>query len=265
MNNWLMRIQLFKTVCIFFALTLSAPLLSALPNDNNHGDIIPGAYNTDRYLPLLQGKRVAVTANHTSVIGSVHLVDTLLASGIEVVRVFSPEHGFRGEAAAGEYVDSETDPVSGIRIVSLYGSNRRPTVEQLSGIDVIVFDIQDVGVRFYTYLSTMTYVMEEAAALDIPIIILDRPNPLGHYTDGPILQKSHTSFVGLHPVPVVHGMTPGEFALMIRGEGWMDNHDKSVITVIKSGNYSRSSRYKLPGPPSPNLPNMHSVYLYPTL
>ncbi len=258
MNNRLIPVIFLKAASILLLILVPCRLFSS-------GEVKPGAYYTESYLPLLEGKRVAVTGNHTSVIGKVHLVDTLISSGVEVVRVFSPEHGFRGEAAAGEYVDSGRDPVSGVEITSLYGTNRRPYPDQLSGIDIIVFDIQDVGVRFYTYLSTMSYVMEEAAALGIPMVILDRPNPLGFYTDGPILQKSHSSFVGLHPVPVVHGMTPGEFALMIRGEGWIENYQSSELTVIKAGNYSRSSRYELQRPPSPNLPNMKSVYLYPTL
>jgi uncharacterized protein YbbC (DUF1343 family) len=227
--------------------------------------VITGAARTSLYFPLLEGRRVAFAGNHTSMIGQVHMVDTLLASGINLVKVFSPEHGFRGIAAAGEYVESGTDRRTGLPIISLYGTNRRPSPEQLSDVDVVVFDIQDVGVRFYTYISTMTFIMQAAARENIPVIILDRPNPLGHYVDGPILESAHASFVGLHPVPVVHGLTVGEYALMVNGERWLGPTLECDLTVIPVDNYSRNTRYKLPVPPSPNLPNMTSVYLYPSL
>jgi uncharacterized protein YbbC (DUF1343 family) len=227
--------------------------------------IIVGAERTDMYFPLLEGKRIAFGGNHTSLIGNTHVVDSLISSGFEVVKVFSPEHGFRGRAAAGEYVDSETDPNTGIPIVSLYGSNRRPTIEQLSGIDIFVFDIQDVGARFYTYISTMANIMREIAKAGIPMIILDRPNPNGHFVDGPMLDLRYGSFVGMHPVPVVHGMTIGEFAKMINEEFWLGHNIVVDLTVVTVENYNHSRHYHLPVAPSPNLPNMHSVYLYPSL
>lgn len=227
--------------------------------------VLTGAAQTGLYFPMLEGRRVAFAGNHTSLIGDVHMVDTLLASGIHLVRVFSPEHGFRGTAAAGELVDSSKDPSTGLPIVSLYGRNRRPTPEQLEDVDVVLFDIQDVGARFYTYISTMTYVMQAAARQQIPVIILDRPNPLIHVVDGPVLESAHASFVGLHPVPVVHGMTIGEYALMVNGEKWLGPSLSCDLTVIPVANYTRNTRYALPVPPSPNLPNMTSVYLYPSL
>lgn len=232
---------------------------------NEPCSIIPGAARTEIYLPDLHGKRVAFAGNHTSMINNVHLVDTLLAAGINVVKIFSPEHGFRGEAAAGEWVESEIDPITGIPIVSLYGRSRRPTPDQLRDVDVVVFDMQDVGVRFYTYISAMTYIMEEVARHQLKMIVLDRPNPLIHYIDGPILESKYRSFVGLHPVPVVYGMTIGEYALMVNGEGWLGDKLFCNLKVIPVGNYSRACRYQLPIPPSPNLPNMRAIYLYPSL
>lgn len=227
--------------------------------------IMTGAQQTELYFPLLEGKRIAVAGNHTSMIGSTHLVDTLLASGFDVKKVFSPEHGFRGQAAAGELISNEVDQRTGLPIISLYGSNRRPTPEQLNGLDVIVFDMQDVGVRFYTYISTMSLIMREAALLNIPVIILDRPNPNGHFVDGPLLDMQFSSFVGMHPVPVVHGMTVGEYALMVNGEEWLGPRIIAPLTVIPVKNYTHSCFYELPLPPSPNLPNMQAVYLYPSL
>ena len=228
-------------------------------------DIKPGAWRTGLYFPMLEGKRIAVAGNHTSRIGDTHLVDTMLAEGLELVKVFSPEHGFRGEAAAGEAVESEVDEVTGLPVISLYGTNRRPTPRQLRDVDIIVFDIQDVGTRFYTYISTMTYLMEEAAEQDIPFLILDRPNPNGHYVDGPVLEPAYTSFVGLHSVPIVHGMTVGEYAYMVYGEGWMGEDVRMDLRVVPVEDYTHESRYHLPEAPSPNLPNMHAVYLYPSL
>ncbi len=231
----------------------------------NSGEVLPGAHRTDLYVHLLQTKRVAVAGNHTSLIGKTHLVDTLRASGIDVVKVFSPEHGFRGEAAHGELVESGIDQQTGLPVVSLYGTNRRPTPEQLADVDIVVFDIQDVGVRFYTYLSTMTYIMQAAAREGIPVMILDRPNPHGHYVDGPVLELSHASFVGLHPVPIVHGMTPAEYARMVNGEGWLGMNLECELIIIPVKNYTHNIHYTLPVAPSPNLPNMHAVYLYPSL
>lgn len=224
-----------------------------------------GAERMSTYLEKLKGKRVGVVGNQSSVVGHVHLVDTLLASGIEVVKVFSPEHGFRGKADAGEKVKSDIDSETGLPIVSLYGSNRKPKADQLADIDVLMFDIQDVGVRFYTYISTLHYVMEAAAENDKPLIVLDRPNPNGHYVDGPTLKKGYDSFVGMHEIPVVHGMTVGEYAQMVNGEGWLENGVQCELEVITCEGWDHSRFYELPIAPSPNLPNMTSVYLYPGL
>lgn len=245
--------------------TQSAGRLPEGQAENVLPPIITGAERTSAYFPMLAGKRIAFAGNHTSLLERVHMVDTLLSSGFNIVRVFSPEHGFRGTAAAGEWVDSEKDSVTGLQIISLYGSNRRPAPGQLDGIDIIVFDIQDVGVRFYTYISTMTYLMEAAAKQGIPMLILDRPNPIGHYVDGPLMESKHSSFVGLHPVPVVHGMTIGEYALMANGEGWLEDGRKCDLHVIGMENYNHTRLYTLPVPPSPNLPNMRAIYLYPSL
>ena len=227
--------------------------------------IITGAAQTARYLPLLQNKKVGIVANHTAVINKTHLVDSLLTLKINVVKVFSPEHGFRGKDDAGEKVNSATDEKTKLHIVSLYGNNKKPTNEQLQGVEVVVFDIQDVGARFYTYISTMHYVMEACAENNIPLIILDRPNPNGHFVDGPILEEKYKSFIGMHPVPIVHGMTVGEFANMINGEKWLKNKVQCDLTIIKMKQYDHLSAYELPIKPSPNLPNMSSVYLYPSL
>lgn len=212
------------------------------------------------------GGGVAVVGNQTSMVGSTHLVDTLLACGINVCKIFCPEHGFRGTAAAGAKVDNSTDPKTGLPIVSLYGKNKKPTPEQMADVDYVVFDLQDVGCRFYTYLSTLHYVMEACAERGIPLIVLDRPNPNGHYVDGPVLDTSTCrSFVGMHPVPVVYGMTIGEYAQMINGEGWLANHARCDLTVVPMQGYARHGFYPLPVPPSPNLRTAHAVALYPSL
>lgn len=220
---------------------------------------------TDNYLPLLEGKRIAVTANHTSQIGQTHLVDSLLQLGIEVVKIFGPEHGFRGDAADGVLLDNEIDSQTGLPLVSLYGAKKKPAAEDLDGVDLMVFDIQDVGVRCYTYLSTLHYVMEACAENDIPVLVLDRPNPNGFYVGGPVLDTAFSSFVGLHPVPLVYGMTIGEYAQMINGEGWLKDGIRCELTVIPCANYTHDSLYILPEAPSPNLPNQTAVYLYPHL
>ncbi len=227
--------------------------------------IIVGAERIDNYLKLLQNKRVGIVANHTSMVKDKHLVDVLIDSKINVVKVFSPEHGFRGNADAGEVVNSDIDKKTGLPIVSLYGKNKKPTPDQIKDLDVLIFDIQDVGARFYTYISTMHYVMESCAENNKKLIVLDRPNPNGHYVDGPILEEKFKSFVGMHPVPIVHGMTIGEYAKMINGENWLANNSKCDLTIIETKNYTHNSFYELPLKPSPNLPNMSSVYLYPTL
>ena len=226
---------------------------------------VSAAMQTDDYLPLLQGKRIGIVGNQTSIIGETHLVDTLLSLGIDVRKIFTPEHGFRGTADAGAKVSSGKDEKTGIPIVSLYGKNKKPTSEMLQGIDIILFDLQDVGVRFYTYISTMSYMMEAAAENHIPVIVLDRPNPNGFYIDGPVLKAENQSFVGMHQVPVVYGMTIGEYAKMVNGEGWLKNGITCDLTVIPIKNYNRNAIYELPVKPSPNLPNWESVYLYPTL
>ena len=228
-------------------------------------DIVLGAGRAEEYLPFLKGKRVGVVANQTSVIGSSHLVDLLLSQGIEVKKVFSPEHGFRGTASAGEHVQSSKDKKTGLPIVSLYGTNKKPKPEQIADIDLLLFDIQDVGARFYTYISTLHYVMEAAAENNKEVLVLDRPNPNGFYVDGPVLKPGFESFVGMHPIPVVHGLTVGELATMINGEGWLKGNKKCKLSVVECVNYTHSDFYELPVPPSPNLPTMSAVYLYPSL
>jgi uncharacterized protein YbbC (DUF1343 family) len=227
--------------------------------------VTTGASRLDVYLPLLQGKRVAIVANATSVVGKTHLVDTLLALKVNVVKVFAPEHGFRGDHGAGDKVADTKDSKTGLPLISLYGKNKKPSPEMVSDIDIIVFDIQDVGARFYTYISTMHYVMEIAAETNKKVIVLDRPNPNGFYIDGPVLEKEFSSFVGMHPIPVVHGCTVGELAQMINGEGWLAGSKKCDLTIVPVLNYSHKDYYELPIAPSPNLPNMSSVYSYPSL
>ena len=225
--------------------------------------IVVGAERTHSYLTYLKDKKVGVVGNQTSMIKDTHLVDSLLSLGVDIVRVFSPEHGFRGNADAGEKVKNIIDSKTGLPIISLYGENRKPQKKQLEGINILLFDIQDVGARFYTYISTLHYVMEAAAESDIPLIVLDRPNPNGHYIDGPIREEKFKSFVGMHPIPIVHGMTMGEYARMITGEEWIaENCD---LTIIEMENYTHDTSYDLPIKPSPNLPNARAVNLYPSL
>ena len=231
--------------------------------DKDH--YVSAAMQIEDYLPLLDGKRVGIVGNQTSIVGKTHLVDTLLSLGVSVRKIYTPEHGFRGNADAGAKVNSGKDEKTGLPIVSLYGKNKKPTPEMLQGIDIILFDLQDVGVRFYTYISTMSYVMEAAAENDIPVIVLDRPNPNGFYVDGPVLKAENKSFVGMHEVPVVYGMTIGEYAKMVNGEGWLKNGVTCDLTVIPIQDYNRNAIYELPVKPSPNLPNWEAVYLYPTL
>ena len=243
-----------KQIFLLFSL-----LLSVL----SYSQIKVAAERTNIYIPLLKQQKIAVVGNQSSRIGNTHLVDSLITLGIDVVKVFSPEHGFRGTSDAGEKIEDGIDVKTGIPIVSLYGENKKPYAEQLEGIDIIIFDIQDVGVRFYTYISTLHYVMEAAAENNIKVILLDRPNPNGHYVDGPIREKGFESFVGMHPIPIVHGMTIGEYAQMINGENWISI--KCDLTVIKMENYTHKMSYDLPIKPSPNLPNARSVNLYPSL
>lgn len=228
--------------------------------------VIVGAERPELYLSTILENRVGVVANQTSRVKKEHLVDVLLNEGVNVIKVFSPEHGFRGKSDAGEKVKDEIDLHTGLPIYSLYGkSKRKPSKEILKDIDIIVFDLQDVGVRFYTYISTLHYVMEACAENNVQLIVLDRPNPNGFYVDGPILDLKFRSFVGMHPVPVVHGMTIGEYANMINGEKWLNNMIQCSLEIIPCLNYNHNTRYILPIPPSPNLPNMRSVYLYPSL
>ena len=224
-----------------------------------------GASRLELYLPDLHNKNVGVIANQTSIFNGTHLIDTLLSEGINIKKIFTPEHGFRGSADEGAAINNSIDEKTQLPIISLYGNNKKPNQEQLKDIVVLVFDLQDVGVRFYTYISTMTYVMEAAAENNIPIIVLDRPNPNGFYVDGPVLEKENSSFVGLHQVPVVYGLTIGEYALMVNGEFWLKDSLQCDLKVVPLGNYNRNAIYELPVKPSPNLPNWESVYLYPSL
>ena len=229
------------------------------------GQIIPAAERSNLYLPLLKDKKVALVVNQSSLVGQRHLLDHLLKHGVKVQKIFAPEHGFRGKADAGAHIKNSRDSKTGLPIISLYGKHKKPTKSDLKGIDLIVFDIQDVGVRFYTYLSTLHYIMEAGAEQQIPVMVLDRPNPNGQYIDGPVLQKKYRSFVGLHPVPVVYGMTIGEYAKMINGEGWLKGRKKAELTVIPLAQYTHQSSYVLAVKPSPNLPNGRAVALYPSL
>jgi uncharacterized protein YbbC (DUF1343 family) len=225
-----------------------------------------GAERFEAYLPALKGKRVAVVVNHTALVGKTHLVDTLKSLGVQVVKIFAPEHGFRGKADAGEYIQNQTDKPTGLPVVSLYGQkNKKPTTEQLQDVDVVLFDIQDVGVRFYTYISTMHYVMEACAEQQKLLWVLDRPNPNGGYIDGNIREEKFKSFVGMHPIPIVHGLTVGELALMINGEKWLEKGLQCPLQVVKMENYHHNLAYSLPTKPSPNLPNDLSIQLYASL
>ncbi|MFT6965997.1 MAG: hypothetical protein ACJAT1_001206 [Marivirga sp.] len=228
-------------------------------------DIILGAEQLALYTPLLQNKNIALVVNHSSIIARTHLVDTLLSLQLAVKRVFAPEHGFRGTADAGATVASGKDAKTGLPIISLYGKNKKPSKEQLKGIDIVVFDIQDVGTRFYTYISTMHYVMEACAENEIPLIVLDRPNPNGQYIDGPILEMENQSFVGMHPIPILHGLTVGELAQMINKEQWLSTEMECDLTIIPMKKYTHDTFYSLPIKPSPNLPTDLSIKLYPSL
>ncbi len=229
-----------------------------------------GANQLDKYLPILKGKKVGIVGNQSSLINLksnnyTHLVDTLVARDINIVTVFSPEHGFRGKSDAGEKVVDGIDTKTGLPIISLYGNNKKPSTKQLKDLEILVFDLQDVGVRFYTYISTLHYVMEAAAENNIPVLVLDRPNPNAHYVDGPMLEDKFKSFVGMHPVPIVYGMTIGEYAKMINGEAWLQNGIHCDLTVIPLKNYTHNTTYNLPVKPSPNLPNAQAISLYPSL
>jgi uncharacterized protein YbbC (DUF1343 family) len=248
----------FKLTILIFASTLSTCI-------NAQKEPIPGANQIEQYKSIIEGKSVAVVANQTSMIGQTHLVDKLLSIGINIKAIFAPEHGFRNLADAGENIENGKDPSTGIPLISIYGSHLKPTADDLKGIDVVIFDIQDVGTRFYTYISTLHNIVEACAENHVKCLVLDRPNPNGFYFDGNILDTAYSSFVGMDAVPVVHGMTVGEYAEMINGEGWLKNGVKCDLTVIKCRNYTHKSLYELPVKPSPNLPNQTSVYLYPSI
>jgi uncharacterized protein YbbC (DUF1343 family) len=252
------------------ALTQAKPsnIISAkgLPQEK----ISVGAEQIAAYLPMLKNKRVGVVANPTSRVGTIHLIDTLLSLGVKISVVFAPEHGFRGDAENGAHIHNDVDPKTGLKIISLYGKHVKPTAEDLQLTDLVLFDIQDVGTRFYTYLSTLHFVMEACADFNKSLIILDRPNPNGFYVDGPILEPQFQSMVGIHPIPIVHGMTLGELGQMINAEGWLKDSLKPKrkpckLTVIPCENYTHNRSYTLPTPPSPNLPTQNAIYLYPTL
>ncbi|MDO5980129.1 DUF1343 domain-containing protein [Flavivirga spongiicola] len=297
-----MRFNVFKNTVLLFVFVMISCASKAKSKiiikdkihltAKNNPIIIVGANQTDTYLSLLKGKRVGIVANQTSVIfkkkkiraisidletneqsldhivekdTTTHLVDSLLSLKIDIKKVFSPEHGFRGRIDAGELVKDGIDTKTNLPLVSLYGKNKKPTKEQLEGLDIIVFDIQDVGVRFYTYISTLHYIMEACSEQGIPVLILDRPNPNGHYIDGPTLEIKNKSFLGMHPIPLVHGMTIGEYAQMINGEKWLKNGSQCEITVITIKNYTHDTFYSLPIRPSPNLPNDQAIKLYPSL
>lgn len=228
-------------------------------------DIITGAEQTPEYIPALRGKRVGLVVNQTSMIRKTHLVDSLKKFNISIRAIFAPEHGFRGDHGAGVNIKSGKDPRTGIKVISLYGNHKKPTADDLKDIDIMVFDIQDVGARFYTYISTLHYVMEACAENKKLLIVLDRPNPNGFYVDGPVLDKKFQSFVGMHPVPVVHGLTIGEYAMMINGEKWLKDGLHCNLKVVRLKGYDHNTRYILPEKPSPNLPTQASIYLYPSL
>ena len=232
--------------------------------------LVIGANQTEKYVHKLENKSIGIVANQTSVIinedgSQTHLIDSLYKLKLNIKRVFAPEHGCRGDADAGEHVKNGIDNKTGLSIISLYGKNKKPSVKYLNDIEIMIFDIQDVGVRFYTYISTLHLIMEACAENNIPLIVLDRPNPNGDYIDGPILDLKHKSFVGMHPVPIVHGMTIGEYAKMINGESWLAKELQCDLSIIKIKNYNHNMVYEPPIPPSPNLPNYRSIRLYPSL
>ena len=263
-----------KSIICFICQLVVLTAISQNSPSNFKQQIKPGAYQTDKYLPLLKNKRVGIFANHTATVGSIHLVDTLQKLGVNIVIAFAPEHGFRGKADAGEDIKNDKDATTGITVISLYGKKSHPSTEDLKDVDVLIFDIQDVGARYYTYISSLQEFMEVALENNKPLIILDRPNPNGFFVDGPVLDTAYKSFVGMQPVPIVYGMTIGEYATMIAGENWLSSNANEIykklnskerrlhLMVVPCENYSHLSKYVLPIKPSPNLPDMSSIYWY---
>ncbi|MBB1305363.1 exo-beta-N-acetylmuramidase NamZ domain-containing protein [Pseudoalteromonas sp. SR43-5] len=256
---------MFKTLFITLFFIFSAIFIPSVQANEANNSLVVGAQQYAKYLPQLKNKRVGLVVNQTSIIGQTHLVDALLAKSINITKIFAPEHGFRGDHDAGAHVKNAVDSKTGIPLISIYGKNKKPSQAALADVDVIIFDIQDVGVRFYTYISSMHYMMEAAAEQRIEFLVLDRPNPNIAYVDGPILEPEFKSFVGMHPIPVLHGMTVGELAKMIKGEGWINKAPDLKLTVIPVDHYTRKSAYSLPVKPSPNLPNDQAIALYPSL
>ena len=259
----------FKTLLLVFALNAcgqgtATKTKSNLPKNTRTTKLMTGAEQTEKYLPLLKGKRVGMVVNPTSIIGNQTSVDSLLKRGVNIVKIFGPEHGFRGDASAGVHVDDAVDAKTGIKAISLYGKHSTPTKEDLTDVDIMIFDIQDVGVRFYTYINTLQRVMEACAENNKEVMILDRPNPNGFYVDGPILDPKFKSGIGMQPIPVVHGLTVGEYAQMLNGQGWLKDKLKCKITIIKNANYTHDMPYVLPVKPSPNLNTAQSILLYPS-
>lgn len=258
-----MKINYWSKYLAFYIVFLLMHL--NLKAQNYASDITVGAEQLNEYLPRLKNKKIALLVNQTSVIGRTHLVDTLKSLDLQIVKIFAPEHGFRGTADAGEKVVSGVDKKTGIPISSMYGAQKKPSAESMKGIDIVLFDIQDVGARFYTYISSLQYMMEACAQFDIPLLILDRPNPNGFYVDGPILDTKNKSFVGMQPIPIVHGMTVAEYAQMLNGEKWLSNQKPCKLLIVPCKNYNHKKLYQVPIPPSPNLRSQVSIYLYPSL
>ena len=256
---------MFKTLFITLFFIFSATLILSVQADEAKGSIVVGAQQYTKYLPQLKNKRVGLVVNQTSTVEQIHLVDSLREKNVNITKIFAPEHGFRGDHDAGAHVKNAVDSKTGIPLISIYGDNKKPSAEVLADVDVIIFDIQDVGVRFYTFISSMHYMMEAAAEQEVEFIVLDRPNPNIAYVDGPILEPQFKSFVGMHPIPIVHGMTVGELANMIKGEGWINQAAALELNVIPVSGYTRATSYSLPIKPSPNLPNDTAISLYPSL
>lgn len=253
--------SLLFLICVLSAFEAGAQKITA----ETTNVVVPGAWRIDNYMPVIKDKRVALIINQTSMVRETSLLDTLLKLKVKVVKIFVPEHGFRGFAEAGDTIKNEVDKKTGLPIISLYGKSKKPKKEQLADVDVLMYDLQDVGCRFYTYISTMQYAMEACTENHKKIIVLDRPNPNGHFVDGPVLDTSLRSFVGMQPVPIVYGMTAGEYAQMLRGEQWFKNAKNLDMTVIACDNYDHTTLYRVPVSPSPNLKNMAAIYIYPSL